>query len=324
MNEVAELTPLTPVSRSTERSIVSTLTAEAFDSWIKYLDASPKTVQTYTRSIRQFIVWLAENGITRPVREDIRAYRDYLAATGRKPATVAGYLMAVKQFFSWAEEIGLYPNIAKGVRLVEKIDTRTHKHGYLTSKQVQRLLGQIERDSLKGLRDYAMIALMVTTGLRTISVSLATIEDIRPAGDYAALYYQGKGHSEKDTFVKLSEPVEQAIRDYLAARGKTASSDPLFASTAHRNAGKALTTRSIRGMVKDRLSAAGLVSDTLSAHSLRHTAGTLNIRAGGTLQETQQLLDHRQITTTTIYAHAIEREQSKSEERISSLIFGND
>ena len=66
---------------------------------------------------------------------------------------------------------------------------------------------------------------------------------------------------------------------------------------------------------------AGYDSDRLTAHSLRHTAATLNLLAGGTLQETQQLLRHSSINTTTIYAHNLDRAQSKSEERIANAIF---
>lgn len=293
-----------------------------FQNWIDYLDAKPKTVQTYTRAIRQFMDWLHTEQIHNPERSHIRAYRDYLTASGHKPTTVQSYLAAVKQFFNWTEESGLYPNIAKGVRLIEKIDTTTHKHGYLTTRQVKRLLETIDRSTEKGLRDYAMISLMVTTGLRTISISLARVEDLGTIGDYPALFYQGKGHSEKDTFVKITEPVELAINEYLKSRTSRKPDDPLFSSTANRNNGKPLTTRAISGIVKKRLEDAGIVSDKITAHSLRHTAGTLNIRAGGSLQETQQLLNHRQLTTTQIYAHALDKEQSKSEERISDLIFG--
>lgn len=316
-----QIRPGVPIPVRNSALVTEELKTALFEDWLKYLDASQKTIQTYTRSIRQFILWLSEECITRPTRDDIRKYRDHLAETGKKPTTVSSYLMACKQFFNWTEEKGIYPNIAKGVKLIDKIDTTTHKHGYLTTKQIQRILNGLDRTTLKGLRDYALISLMVTTGLRTISVSLAKVEDIGTAGDYAALYYQGKGHSSKDSFVKLADPVEKAIGAYLKARNAKPG-EPLFSSTANRNKGQAMTTRAISGTVKDCMKNVGIISDKLTAHSLRHTAGTMNIRAGGTLQETMQLLDHRQIATTTIYAHAVQREKNQSEERISAMIFG--
>jgi integrase/recombinase XerC len=187
---------------------------------------------------------------------------------------------------------------------------------------VGKLLGAIDHSTLKGMRDYAMLSLMVTTGLRTISIIRADIGDIRTAGDDTALYYQGKGHEEKADYVKLAEPVEEAIRAYLRARGETDPKAPLFGSIANRNSGGRMTTRSISRVAKEHLIEVDLKSDRLTAHSLRHTAATLNLLNGGTVEETQQLLGHSNINTTLIYSHALERAKNNSEQRIAKAIFG--
>lgn len=294
-------------------------TAELFDRWTKYLDATPKTVATYTRNIRPFAYFLKVNGITNPTRDDVITFRDQLK--GRyKPSTIQAYIMAVKLFYQWTAQEGIYPNIAEKVKGA-KLDT-DHKKDYLTSKQVCKVFESIDRSTLKGLRDYAILSLMVTAGLRTIEIIRANIGDMRNVADFTALYIQGKGHDEKNTFVKIAEPVEAAIREYLAARGKADSSEPLFASDAHRNAGGRMTTRSISRIVKDNLKAAGFDSDRLTAHSMRHTAATLNLLNGGSIEETQQLLRHTNINTTLIYSHALERAKNNSEQRIAAAIFG--
>lgn len=295
------------------------LNGELFSRWTSYIDASPKTIDTYSKAIKQFFIYLQENGIRQPQREDIVAYREYLKED-RKPTTVQSYLAAVKLFFKWTEQEGFYPNIADRVKGA-KIDTE-HKKDYLTTKQVNKLLGAIDRSTLKGKRDYAMLSVMVTTGLRTISIINANIEDIRTAGDATALFYKGKGHEEKATYVKLAEPVEDAIRDYLTARGTTDGTEPLFSSVANRNKGGRMTTRSISRVAKDSLINVDLISDRLTAHSFRHTAATLNLLNGGTVEETQQLLDHANINTTLIYSHALERAKNNSEKRIAKAIFG--
>lgn len=294
-------------------------TAELFDRWTAYLDAAPKTVETYTRNIRPFAYFLKVNGITNPTRDDVISYRDQIKAK-YKPSTVQAYTMAVKLFYQWTAQEGIYPNIAEKVKGA-KLDS-DHKKDYLTSKQVSKLFQSIDRTTLRGKRDYAIIALMITSGLRTIEISRANIEDMRNVADFTALYIQGKGHDEKNTFVKVAEPVEAAIRDYLTARGRAGSSEPLFASDAHRNAGGRMTTRSISRIVKDNLKAAGFDSDRLTAHSMRHTAATLNLLNGGSIEETQQLLRHTNINTTLIYSHALERAKNNSEQRIAAAIFG--
>jgi integrase/recombinase XerC len=83
-----------------------------------------------------------------------------------------------------------------------------------------------------------------------------------------------------------------------------------------------MTTRSISRIAKDKLVNAGFNSDRLTAHSFRHTAATLNLLAGATIEETQQLLRHTNSSTTMIYAHHLDRMRNNSENRIANVIFG--
>ena len=162
------------------------LSADLFSRFISFLDAKPKTVETYTRALRQLFNYLSLNGsLQNPTREDIVAFREELKASGHKPTTVTNYINATRLFFQWTEQEGLYPNIAAHIKGA-KLD-RDFKKGYLTSRQVKAVLEKVERDSLHGLRDYAMLVLMVTGGLRTIEVSRANIGDLRTAGDNTVL-----------------------------------------------------------------------------------------------------------------------------------------
>lgn len=311
MNEItatrAEITALNGISE------------ELAHKWLTFLDASPKTIQSYTRSIAQFIKWADANGISRPTADDIRRFRDELSET-HKPTTVNAYLMSCKQFFKFLEEQGIYPNIAKNVKAV-KMDSDTFKKDYLTSSQAKALIGSIDRGTLNGKRDYALISLMITTGMRDCEIQRANIEDIRTAGDASVIYYRGKGRNEKSKFKKLAPAVEEALRDYLHARGKADPAEALFISTANRNAGERMTTRSISRIVKNRLVAIGLDSDMLTAHSLRHTAATLSLLNGSSLEEVQAMLDHRSISTTQIYSHHLNRANSLAEQRVADAIF---
>ena len=313
-------TPPAELSPAPSAVNAAKLPADIFKRWTAYIDGAERTKATYTATIKRFAEWLQVNGITAPSRADIIKYRDELQTT-HKPATVHGYLVAVKLFFQWTESEKLYPNIAARVKNTA-VDV-FHKKDPLTSRQAAKVLDSIDENSAAGLRDYAIIALMLTTALRTRSIILADIGDIRTLGDMTVLYYQGKGHNEKADFVKLSEPVLKAIQRYLQARGGTpAPNEPLFASAAHRNSGERMTTRSISRIVKNALKAAGLNSDRLTAHSLRHTAATLAMINGATLQEVQQLLGHKNINITMVYLHTLERAQNSSADRITTAIFG--
>ena len=289
------------------------------ERFIAYLDASPKTVETYYKALKQLFSYFYLNGIRQPQREDIVAFREELKASGHKPTTIQNYITATKIFFSWTAQEGFYPNIAehlKGAKL-----NRDHKKDYLTSRQVKEVLDAVERDTLKGLRDYAILSLMITGGLRTIEVVRADIADLRTAGEATVLYVQGKDREEKTEYIKVAPAVEKAIRAYLKARGKAEETEPLFTSTSNNNSGQRLTTRSISGIVKERLVNAGYDSSRLTAHSLRHTAVTLALLAGMDIAEVQQHARHANIATTMIYNHAIDRAKNGCSEAIAQAIF---
>lgn len=312
--------PITVSNRSAADIVQrQAVTEELYNRFISFLDAKPKTVQTYTRALRQFFVYLHNNGITQPGFEDVKAYRDGLTAT-HKPATVQAYIFAVRRFFEWTESSGLYPNVAgkiKGAKL-----NRDPKKDYLTSDQAKAVLQGITTDSLQGKRNYAIIALMLTGGLRDIEVSRANIEDLRAAGNNTVLYLQGKGKDERTDYVIVPEQTERAIRDYLRDRGKAEPSEPLFASTSNNNKGQRLNTRSISGICKEAMVRAGYDSDRLTAHSLRHTAVTLALIAnGGNIQEAQQFARHANISTTQIYAHNLERANNRCSRYVADSIF---
>ena len=286
-----------------------------FLSWI---DASPKTIQTYTRAIRQFFKWLRAEEISRPVRADILRWRDQLKAS-HAAATIQAYIIAVRQFFKWTAAEGLYPNVAEHIKGA-KI-RREHKKDALTASQVKAVLSKIDRSGEIGLRDYALFALLSACGLRDIEASRANIQDLRQIGGEAVLFVQGKGRSDKTEYVKLAPAVEAAIREYLGTRPEASPNAPLFVSGSNRANGERLSTRSISGAIKSALLRAGYNSARLTAHSLRHTAITLALLGGCSLQEVQQFARHSSINTTQIYAHNLERAANRSEAAIAAALF---
>lgn len=291
---------------------------QAYNSYITFLDASPRTVQTYTGNIKQFIKWMQQNGITQPQRQDIIDWREDLK-TRCKPSTVQNYITALRLFFRWTEQAGLYPDIADHIKGA-KLDN-SHKKDYLTADQIKDILASIDTRTAKGKRDYCIIALMVTGGLRDIEISRANIEDLRQAGNCTALYLQGKGREERTEYIKVVPAVEKPLREYLKTRRKAKGKQPLFASTSNNNKGERLTPKSISSIVKNHFINAGYNSDRLTAHSLRHTAVTLSLIGGLPLEEVQQFARHKNISTTQIYAHNLDRAKNRSEDTIAKSIF---
>ena len=153
----------TEIIRAEDQSLAAApqaITPDLYGRYISFLDASPKTAETYSKALRQMFKYFSLNGIKTPTRADIVAFREDLKASGHKPTTVSNYMAAVRLFFTWTEQEKLYPNIAQHIKGA-KLD-REHKRDYLTSGQVKNVLEIVERDTLRGARDYAILTLMTT------------------------------------------------------------------------------------------------------------------------------------------------------------------
>lgn len=289
------------------------------EAFLRSLDVRDSSKHTYGRQLREFLRWSQQAQVGDVDRETILRYKEYLSVQkGLAAFTVAGYLTAVRRFFEWLESIKAYPNVAKAIRGPKR--RHAFRRDALSLEQVKLLLARIDRASLEGKRDYAIINLMVRTGLRTIEVVRARQEDLTQQGGATVLWVQGKGRDSKDEFVICTEKTLVPLCEYLHMRVSMRLGDPLFASLSTKNFGKELTTRSISRIVKRRLKEIGINDRRLTAHSLRHTAITLSMLGGATAQEARTMARHADINTTLIYAHNINRIIQAPENKIDNLL----
>ena len=311
-------------------------------AWIEFLKegsgvTSAQSERTYRGAIRQLHKYFSEHGVNiiNATKADIKDWLTHLKASKKADSTVQMYLVAVRLFYAFLTAEGFITqnpckvggeNLKAGV----KIDRDKHKRDYLSVERAQELMAAMPATNVMQLRDRAVVGLMITTGLRCCSVQKALYEDLRTAGDSDVLYFQGKGHTSKDSYVKVSPAVAQMIRDYLKARFNGAEPkgrDYLFVSTSRNHVAKydstdELSTQAIRAIVKKAMKAIGFDDSRHTAHSLRHTAATLMLRSGEPLENVRNVLDHKNVQTTLIYAKALEREKNNAELAVSNLIFG--
>jgi site-specific recombinase XerD len=288
-------------------------TAALIAQYITQLDVKPRTRESYRAALKHFTLWAAERGTPATSKADIIAYREHLTAS-YKPATAGAYLTALKGLYTHLEAEKLYPNIAAGVKQIT-IDKESDKEA-LTKEETNGLLESMAGESLAQLRDFAIVNLLVRTGLRTIEIQRADIGDMRKG----LLHVQGKGRDSKDAFVVLTKATMTPIQAYLDARGTTDNTAPLFAAISNRNSQGRMTTRSLSRLIKAALRGSGIDSVTLTAHSLRHTAVTLSLLAGVSVQATQKMARHKDINTTLRYAHNIDRIKNAPERRIDAYL----
>ena len=293
---------------------------EIIGRWMASLDLASGTKETYLSGFKAFCWFVRSTSLDfdELTRDDVKSFKEYLVDEKKlKPATVSGYLASVRSFYAYSEDNGI-ENIAHRVKGVT--DSRSFKKEPLTPDQAQRLLASIDRSTEKGMRDFAILNLMLRTGLRDIEIVRANCKDIQTKAGVDVLYVQGKGRASKDNFVVLTPKALSPIAAYLEKRGNVNELDPLFASVSSRNAGERLTVRSISRIAKSALRAIGIDDERYTAHSLRHTAITFSLLGGATERDAQQMARHANITTTMLYSHDIDRIKHAAEREIDNVL----
>ena len=275
-------------------------------TFITSQDVRESSRKLYTRTLSQYFVWMEQQkkSLTLLTRQDVLEYKDYLQEQNLSSLTISSYITAVRKFYEWAEAEKYYPNIAKGIKTPRR--QQTFKKQHLTDAKSKELLDHFQSLSL---RDYAIVNLILRTGLRTIEVVRADIEDITFKGERRVLKVWGKGHGEKDDFVVLSDKAYLPIKNYLAAARKGAKAgEPLFTSISHQNCGGRLTTKTISTICKEGLRAIGLDGKEFTAHSLRHTTAVAILKHGGQITDVQSVLRHTSPVTSQIYTESVKEE----------------
>ena len=275
---------------------------EAVEAFLSECDIRANSKNVYRRGLLYLFRWVESTGrvISELTRADIIIFKDSLLAT-HSNLSVAGYLVALRRFYEWCEGNKLYPNIAKGIKSPRRKNAYLKEH--LRENQIIEFLAHFEGNP----RDYAIVNLLLRTGLRCIEVVRANVEDITFKGGQRILKIWGKGRDEKDNFVVLTDKAYQPIKAYLDTRGNTTLKEPMFVSTSNRNQKGRLTTRTISKICKDGFRAIGIDGKEYTAHSLRHTTAVMLLK-NGTLSDVQSVLRHASPATSQIYTKSIEEE----------------
>jgi len=292
---------------------------ELVDRFIDDQDVKESSKRLYRRTLKQYFNWVNNKGylLSEIARPQLIEYKEELLSSGKSSLTVGSYITSVRNFYEWTEANKYYPNVAKGIKAPKR--NKQFKKQPLLPAQATALLSYYQD---KAIRDYAIVNLLLRTGLRTIEVVKANVDDITFKGSQRVLLVHGKGRDEKDNFVLLTDKAYQPIAQYLATRGNISSSEPLFTSTSNNSKGERLSTRTISYIAKEGLKAIGLNERAFTAHSFRHTGATNILRTTGDLEQTRLFCRHSNPATTLLYTATIEEDrrlQNSGEALIDTL-----
>jgi site-specific recombinase XerD len=179
------------------------------------------------------------------------------------------------------------------------------------------MLASIDRSTLQGKRDFAMLNLQARLGLRAVELTRLNVGDIHNGGADTLICIWEKGREGREDELVMMPSALEPLAEYLSARaainGQPAAEDPIFCSDSDRNRSKRLTTHSISRIAKIYLHKIGAVSPRLSGHSLRHFFVTCQVEKGVPLQTVMASARHLSVSTTMRYFHAFDRIQNAGE-----------
>jgi integrase/recombinase XerD len=292
--------------------------AERFYTFFTDTIPNPNTRAAYYRNALRFFAWTARQGLTLPA---IRSYHvsAYLAdlATGHATPTVKQHLATLRMLFDWLI-VGqvIDANPAAAVRAPRHV-VKKGKTPVLTADEARQLLDSIplkrgrepepgQDDTrppcLTGLRDRALIAVMVYSFARISAALGMRVEDYYTEGRRAWFRLHEKGGKRHE--VPAHHNAEAYLDTYLDAAGIAGEKKtPLFRSAAGRTGtltGRPMHRIDAIRMVKRRARAAGL-SDAIGNHTFRATGITAYLENGGTLEHAQQIANHESPKTTKLY-----------------------
>jgi len=311
---------------TTDRNVLPALIAAAGDAagwrYIEFFTANirnPHTRRAYARACREFFAWCEARELTlatiRPI--DVAAWVETKQQTHSAPA-VKQQLAAMRMLFDWlitGQVVGVNPAAAvRGPKHVVK----TGKTPVLDGAEWRKLIDSIPTETMRDLRDRALIATLTYSFARITAALKMKVEDLRPKGSGWEICLHEKGG--KQHTMPCHHALAEVLHAYLAkAELGQDRKGWLFRTSPGHNA-NALTVEPMNQsaawtMIRRRAAAAGILAP-IGNHSFRATGITAYLENGGSLEHAQAMAAHESPRTTKLYDRSRERLTQAEVERI--------
>ena len=276
---------------------------EAVEAFLAHAAAekglAANSLEAYARDLRRLAVWCRGEDLAAPAAVGAPQLRSFLTtvAGGLGARSRARLISTLRGFFAFAVEEGFCRRDPTLTLLAPKSGRKLP--AVLTRGEVERLLAVPDSADAAGLRDRVILEILYGCGLRVSELCGLDVADLD--GAEGILRVRGKGGKER--IVPVGAPALEAVRDWLDA-GRPEMLGPRGGSSllVNRRGGR-LSRVSVWKRLKVLAAGAGLRSERLTPHTLRHTYATHLLEGGADLRVVQELLGHADISTTEIYTH---------------------
>lgn len=274
---------------------------ETIGEFITYLDATKKksenTKQSYRRDLMKLVQFLDEMGVRKVTdiqAEHLQAYVDYLEEKAFKAATISRHIASMKAFYNFLCDIRMVSvNIADKLT-APKVEKKLPE--IMSVDEVEKLLAQPDEESVKGMRDKAMLELLYATGMRVTELITLKIADINLQMGYIVCRDAGR-----ERIVPFGQKAMMALLRYLHVGRMVLIGENTCKEVFVNCNGQAMSRQGFWKIIKQYAADAGIESE-ITPHMFRHSFGAHLVENGADLKSVQEMMGHADISTTQIYA----------------------
>lgn len=254
------------------------------------------TIINYGKDLKVFLKFLEEQKIENYNEIDyqkIRKFLEFLYDEDYSKKTIARHISSLRSFFKYLLKEDIIINNPMTLVSNPKLDKKLPK--YLYYEEMEKILAIPDRSTSLGMRDLTILEMLYSTGVRVSELVNIKIEDI----DFNERTIKILGKGNKERIVLYSKVLSNYLNDYLIKRSTfNPNHDYLFINKF----GNKLTDRGVR-LIIDNILKKGAVNFHISPHMIRHTFATHLLDNGADLKCVQELLGHKNLSSTQIYTH---------------------
>jgi site-specific recombinase XerD len=309
------------ISRTRKLPALFTPTPKAAKRFVEFFTANirnPNTRKAYAWAVAEFAAWCERHGmLSLPAIEPVHV-ATYIETLQRRLAapSVKQHLAAIRMLFDWLVVGQVLPtNPASSVR-GPKYSTKKGKTPVLMAEEARLLIEAMDVSTIVGLRDRALIGLMVYTFARIGAALTMQVEDVYIQGRRTWVRLHEKGG--KLHAMPCHHNLDEYLHAYLKAAQLTEGKSPLFRTTQGRTgqlSDRPMTQADAYRMIRRRAEAVG-IRTKIGNHSFRATGITEYLRNGGKLEIAQQMANHESARTTGLYDRRTDQVSLDEVERI--------
>jgi tyrosine recombinase XerC len=264
------------------------------EKFLLYLEVernySPHTLLNYHLDLREFLDFLGDTSVEKVEYLHFRKFLAQLHERHYRPRTLARKLSSLRSFFRFLHQEGHIAQNPALLLITPRLD-KPLPH-FLSEGEMTKLLEFPSTEQVADQRDRAILETLYSSGIRVSELTGLNVEDV----DFISNILRVMGKGKKERLVPVGEKALTEIRRYLD--GRSFQQRALFLNKS----GGRLTDRSIRNIINKHIKATSILMH-VSPHMVRHSFATHLLNRGADLRAVQELLGHKNLSTTQIYTH---------------------